>query len=55
MCENAMTYDLLIIELKCNILERGSPIAYSNLNTFEDHEKYPDRVDSDNIWNVIYL
>ena len=28
---------------------RGSPIAYSNLNTFENHEKYQDRVDSDNI------
>ena len=31
------------------MLERGSPIAYSNLNTFEDDDKYPNRVDTDNI------
>ena len=30
-------------------IERGSPIAYSNLNTFEDDDKYPNRVDTDNI------
>ena len=31
------------------IISRGSPIAYSNLNTFEDDDKYPNRVDTDNI------